>query len=364
MTTMRAVTLLDRKLQVKTVPAPVPQSGEVLVRTLATGICGSDLHAISDGPELVESMREVTGVDMMDVTRPVILGHEFCAEVLEYGPGTNGQLATGTRVVSFPMLLRPEPTLIGFGGVETPGGYGELMVLSEALLLPVPDNLSTDLAALTEPIAVALHAVNRAGLGSDEVPLVIGCGPIGLAIIAVLKMRGIGPIVAADFSPRRRERAADLGAAVVVDPRETSPYDAWQQVAATDDPDRFGRQTLMFQGLPYRPSVVFECTGVPGVLQQILSGAAAGSKVVVAGVCMEEDRFQPVSGLTKEIDVIFSFFYSIDEYVQTLNHLAAEELQVAPMITGKVGLDGVEQAVLDLGDPERHAKILIDPSIR
>lgn len=125
-------------------------------------------------------------------------------------------------------------------------------------------------ASLTEPLAVALHAVNRGALGDDDVPIVIGCGPIGLAVISVLKMRGIGPVIAADSSPARRALAAELGADIVVDPRETSPYDSWREVAAVSDPARFGRQTALFPTLPFRPSVVFECVGVPGVIQQVL----------------------------------------------------------------------------------------------
>jgi threonine dehydrogenase-like Zn-dependent dehydrogenase len=201
--------------------------------------------------------------------------------------------AVGARVVSVPILLRPEPIQIGFGGVATPGGYAEYMVLSEDLLIPVPDNVADDTAALAEPLTVALHAVNRGDLGSDDVPIVIGCGPIGLAVIAVLKMRGIGPIIAADFSPARRALAAALGADIVVDPRETSPYDSWHSVAAVSDPARYGRQTAMFPEFAFRPSVIFECVGVPGVIQQILAGAAPCSKVVVAGLCMEQDTSHP-----------------------------------------------------------------------
>ena len=229
-------------------------------------------------------------------------------------PAVAESLPIGARVVSVPILLRPQPIQIGFGGVATPGGYAEYMVLSEDLLIPVPDNVADDTAALAEPLTVALHAVNRGALGSDDVPIVIGCGPIGLAVIAVLKMRGVGPIIAADFSPARRALASALGADVVVDPRETSPYDSWLSVAAVSDPARYGRQTTMFPQFAFRPSVVFECVGVPGVIQQILAGAAPCTKVVVAGLCMQEDSFQPTFGILKEIDLIFCISYTFEEY--------------------------------------------------
>jgi threonine dehydrogenase-like Zn-dependent dehydrogenase len=361
MCSMRATVMSDGGLHVREIPIPVPQRGEVLVKTLATGICGSDLHTVSHAPELVAGLKAVTGSESIDISQPVVLGHEFCAEVVEHGPDTRKNLPIGTRVVSFPLLPRETPTLIGFGNVDVPGGYAQHMLLSEPLLLPVPGNLSDDTAALTEPMAVGLHTVNRAAMGPEDVPVVIGCGPIGLAVIAVLKMRGIGPIVAADFSPARRALAARFGADVVVDPTETSPYESWQQLAAAQDPTQHGRQTLLFPNYAFRPSVVFECVGVPGVIQQILAGAPACSKIVVAGLCMEADTFYPSFGVLKEVDVIFAVYYTVEEYAQTLHHLASGELKVDGMVTGHVGLDGVEQAYADLANPETHVKIIINP---
>lgn len=362
---MSAVVMRKGGLELIEAPIPQPGPGEVLVKTLANGICGSDLHAVTHGAELVAGFRAVTGADPFDLDGQVVLGHEFCAEVVEHGPGTRGVHAPGTRVVSVPLLLRPpQPILLGFGGVDTPGGYADYMVLSEDLLIPVPDNVSTDIATLTEPLAVALHAVNRGALGSDDVPIVIGCGPIGLAVIAVLKMRGIGPIIAADFSPTRRAMATALGADIVVDPRETSPYDSWRSVAAVSDPTRFGRQTVTFPEFQFRPSVVFECVGVPGVIQQILGGAAACTKVVVAGLCMEQDTFYPTFGVLKEIDLVFSISYTGEEFGQALGHLAAGELRVDPLITSRIGLAEVPDAFTRLGDPEQDAKIIITPHAR
>lgn len=362
--TMTAVVMRRGSLELIEAPIPQPRRGEVLVRTLATGICGSDLHAVSHGAELVAGVRAVSGVELFDLDEQIVLGHEFCAEVVEYGPGCRATIPIGTRVVSVPILLRPQPIQIGFGGLATPGGYAEYMVLSEDLLIPVPDNVADDTAALAEPLTVALHAVNRGALGSDDVPIVIGCGPIGLAVIAVLKMRGIGPIIAADFSPARRALASAVGADIVVDPRETSPYDSWQSVAAASDPARYGRQTTMFPAFAFRPSVIFECVGVPGVIQQILAGAAPCSKVVVAGLCMEEDTFQPTFAILKEIDLIFCISYTFEEYQQAIAHLASGELQIDPLITSSVGLDGVPDAFARLADPELDAKIIVTPTNR
>ncbi|HEX7951857.1 MAG TPA: zinc-binding dehydrogenase [Burkholderiales bacterium] len=361
---MQAVVMRRGKLAMAQAPIPQPGAGEVLVKVLACGICGSDLHCVTHGPQLLASAREVAGIELFDPEEPVVLGHEICAEIVDYGQGARRDKAIGSRVVSAPFLLRPQPVTLGFGGLDTPGGFAEYMVLSEDLLLPVPDDIPNDIATLAEPLSVALHAVNRGNLGSDEVPIVIGCGPIGLAVIAVLKMRGIGPIVAADFSPSRRAMAEALGADIVVDPRETSPYDSWRSVAAAPDPSRYGRQTQMFPGFPFRPSVIFECVGLPGIIQQILAGAPPCSKIVVAGLCMELDSFYPTFAIMKEIDLAFCIAYTPQEFAEAFGHIVSGRLKVDALITSHVGLDGVEDAFARLGDPERDVKVVVLPQSR
>src|SRR5262249_27701862 len=165
---------------------------------------------------------------VMDLSRDVVMGHEFCAEIVEHGPETTRTLEVGTRVCSRPLLMRPTgPQSIGYSN-DNPGGYGEYMRLSEALLPEVPTGLSPERAALTEPMAVGVHAVAKARLELDDAPLVIGCGPVGLAVIAALRLRGVQPIVAADFSRRRRELAVALGADLVIDPAQGGPWTGWR----------------------------------------------------------------------------------------------------------------------------------------
>src|ERR1700752_2134891 len=118
----------------------------------------------------------------MDPSRDVVFGHEFCCEVLDYGPSTQKRFKPGARVCSIPALLSAEgPKGIGYSN-DNVGGYAERMLLSEALLLEVPNGLLAEHAALTEPLAVGVHAVARANIVGGEVPLVIGCGPVGLAV--------------------------------------------------------------------------------------------------------------------------------------------------------------------------------------
>jgi threonine dehydrogenase-like Zn-dependent dehydrogenase len=351
----------NRTLVLADVPAPKPGAGEVLVRTLACGICGSDLHALKHADKFVETSRRAGNPFVMDLGRDVVMGHEFCAEIVDHGPETTRALKAGTRVCSRPTLLRPTgPQSIGYSN-DNPGGYGEYMRLSEALLLEVPNGLATEDAALTEPMAVGVHAVAKARLEPDDAPLVIGCGPVGLAVIAALRLRGVRPIVAADFSRRRRELAVAVGADVVVDPTETTAWKSWREAAVYRDASRAPALPPWIPGPAVRPAVVFECVGVPGVLDQLMAASPRGTRIVVVGVCMEADTIHPMLGISKELNLQFVLGYTPDEFAATLRHIAEGALPTAPLITGHVGLEGVAQAFVDLGSPERHAKILVHP---
>src|SRR6266852_4545910 len=264
---MRATVMRNKRLVVTDLPQPEPGPGEVMVKTLACGICGSDLHALRHAEH----------------------------------------------------------------------------------------------AALTEPMAVGLHAVAKARLESDDAPLVIGCGPVGLAVIAALRLHGARPIVAADFSARRRELATALGADLVVDPAQSTPWQSWREAAVWRDTSRAPVLPPWIAGPPRRPAVVFECVGVPGVLDQIMAAAPRGTRIIVVGVCMEADTIYPMLGISKELNLQFVLGYTPDEFAATLDHIAEGRIPVAPLITGKVGVEAVARAFEALASPERHAKILVEP---
>ena len=335
---MKAAVVRDKRLIVADVPDPAPGPGEVLVKTLACGICGSDLHALKHADRFAEAYVRADGTRIFDFSRDMVMGHEFCAEIVDYGPKTDRRLPIGTRVCSMPVLLRGEGRqTIGYSN-DHPGGYAEYMRLTESLLLAVPNGLATEQAALTEPMAVGVHAVNKARLVPGDTALVVGCGPVGLAVIAALRVRGVHPIVAADFSPRRRELAVLLGADVVVDPKETALAERWRAT-----------------------TVAFECVGVPGVIDQMMVSAPRGARIVVVGVCMEPDTIHPLRGISKELNLQFVLGYDAEEFAATLRHIAEGVIPAAPLVTGTVGVDGVAGAFEALASPERHAKILVEP---
>ena len=297
----------------------------------------------------------------MDPSRDVVFGHEFCCEVVENGPATSRNLKPGTLVCSMPMTLAGN-TVAGIGySNDVAGGFAQYMPLAERMLLEVPNGLPAAHAALTEPIAVGWHAVQSARLTTEDVPLVIGCGPVGLSVIANLPLRDLHPIIAADFSPARRALALRMGADIVVDPAETSPYASWQEAAtpAGHDDSRYAR--LFDIGPRQRPAVIFECVGVPGMIQNVVESASTGARIVVVGVCMQTDQFEPFFGIVKQLNIQFVLAYTAEEFAASLHHIAEGRIDVAPLITGRVGLAGVKDAFAELANPERHAKVLVDP---
>ena len=347
---MRAAVLRGGQLHVRDdMPEPEPGFGQVLVQVKACGICGSDLHFAKHGATMLELGRRLEGMpelgprEEVDLSRDVFMGHEFSAEVLEVGPGTEAPVPVGATVTSIPILLTTSGVQPIVYSNTVLGGYAERMLLSAPMLLEVPNGLDPRHAALTEPMAVGLHAVNRSGIEQGDGALVLGSGPVGLAVIAALKRRGVEPIVATDLSPTRRRLALTMGAHEAVDPREEPAFEAWSRV---------GRG---------RPVVVFEAIGVPGIIDDVLRTAPPRTRVCVVGVCMEPDSITPFFGISKELEVRFALAYDPNEFAETLRAIAEGELDVAPMITGEVDLDGVPGAFDALADPDEHCKILVVP---
>ena len=341
---MRAAVLRQGSMVVRDdVPEPEPVFGQVLVQVRACGICGSDLHFVEHAATMLALTDELGGGLDLDLGQDVFMGHEFAAEVLEVGPDTQGP-APGTVVTSVPALL-------SMTGVEQlvysnrfTAGYGERMLLSAPMLLEVPNGLDARHAALTEPMAVGVHAVNRADVAPGDGAVVLGCGPVGLAVIAALRLRGVEPIVAADYSPARRALATTMGAHEVVDPGDDDAFAVWARVGGA------------------RPLVAFDAIGVPGILESALRAAPLRTRIVVVGVCMVRDTVTPYFGVVKELDVRFSMAYDPMEFESTLRLIAEGDLDVAPLITGEVDLDGVPGAFAELASPERHCKILVVPA--
>ncbi len=341
----------DWQLRVDDVPDPTPAEGQVLTKVLACGICGSDLHALAHGAETRALREAIAGDGPPDPLQPIpfepdrdtVMGHEFCCEVVELGKGVDN-LKVGDVVVSMPVAFDADGVhALGYSNIYN-GGYAELMVMNEMLALKVPGDLPSRLAALTEPLAVGVHAVAKSRIAVGDSAIVLGCGPVGLACIAELRMRGIGPIVAADFSPKRRSLAEAMGADAVVDPRETTAIEAWRAIDGA------------------RPLVIFEAVGVPGMIEQAIQMSPKDARILIVGVCMQADTIHPLLAISREANLQFVLAYEPTEFEAALGALADGRIDLSSWITGTVGVDGVPQAFADLANPEANAKILVVPS--
>ena len=380
---MKAVTCCRGALAVTDLPEPVPGPGHLLVEVRRAGICGSDLHVRTQADGLADLMREIGYHDLMRSEEEIVLGHEFVAEVVERGPGTKGHLPVGTPVVSLPLLRQGADVHPTGLSARAPGAFAERMLVQESLTLRVPNGLPDEVAVLTEPMAVGWHAVNRGEVGRKDVAVVIGCGPVGLAVVTLLKGRGVRTVVASDPSSGRRALATACGADVVVDPASDSPYDAASTGHLTTAPAALtaavdGIETMARLPVPWwhtwrvlekvgvtipKAPVVFECVGIPGMLDQVITGAPLFSRVVVVGVCMGDDTVRPSMAINKEIDLRFVLGYTPLEFRDTMHALADGKVGVTPLVTGVTGLDGVADAFDVLGSAERHAKVLVDPTL-
>lgn len=342
---MKAMVLRGKELTIEDVEIRKPGPGEVLAKVVACGICGSDLHAAKYMDDMIAAskMSGRTAWDTIDQNKGIVMGHEFVAEVVEAGVGAESWTA-GTRVTSMPVLVAPEMPngflSIGYSP-ETPGAYGEYVIMSAPLLLHVPDGLASRVAATTEPCAVGLHAVREAKVQHDEHAVVMGAGPIGLMTLLWLKKEGVKHVTVSDYAASRRALAEKLGADLVMNPGESDVLEAVTAAAGA------------------APFVVFECVGVEGTLQQAMELVARGGRIIVVGVCMKEDKIFPMVGINKQLTMQFVLGYNPAEYAEALGALADGSINTAPMVTRTVSLDELPAAFAALADPT-DCKIVLE----
>lgn len=341
---MKSIVMQDGRLWLENIPMPAPGPGQVLVKSRACGICGSDLHITRHTREVFQLYAAI-GIVNPDATADprIMLGHEFSAEVVAYGPDTDQTLPVGSRVTSVPFLLS-EGVELGVG--VTPavhGAYSEYFLLQETLLLPIPDNVPDEAAAMAEPLAVGLHAVNRAAVAKDNVALVAGCGPIGLACIVALRMQGVQTIIASDPRADKLAVALQFGATHTVNP-------------STDD-----EMAMCATLAGDQRSVIFECVGVAALVPDFLQRAPQKSCVVFTGIHTADITFNVAFATVKELDVRFSYYYQPGEFADALQSLADGAVDWNAMCTGKVGIDGVPDAFDVLLKPNDHIKVIVEP---
>lgn len=354
---MKALALRRGELVVTDLPEPRMGPGQMLVRPLSTGICGSDLSAWQHTDEFLQaSVDSDTEIFIFDKNRDLVMGHEFTSEVIEVADDVHNY-QPGDRIVTMPTATDPAGVrhCVGYA-TDYPGALAERVVVdavgTHRSHPHIPDGFSPHLAALTEPLTVGFNAVARSRISDDEGAIVIGCGPVGLGALVGLQERGVNPVIVSDPSPLRRSIAAAHGA-LVVDPADTDPVQAWKDATG-------GTKRLL----------VFECSGVKGMLNRLLYSVPHSTSILVSGSCMVDDTIRPVVGIYKNVRIDFCMGpdpvlgpTEQDEFFLTLDRLARGAIDAERLVTGWASLDAAAEAfaLLRPGDPQsiEHFKILV-----
>ncbi len=332
---------LGHKLRVEDVERPEPGPGEVLIRVMACGVCGSDLHATDEGAFLQEP--------------GTVLGHEFAGEVVA---SADAGVEVGARVTAVPVnpcgqcrdcregyaMLCAQNRITGLAGTAVPGAYAEFVKAPARHVVPLPEGVSYEEGAMVEPLAVGLHAVNKAGIAVGDRVLVIGAGPIGLSVTAFARIAGAGQVVVSERASARLQAARDFGADAVIDAN-----------AIEDVGDTFAN----LAGGP--PDVIFDCVGVPGMIQNAITLSRARGTIVVVGVCMKEDVQIPLTAILKELKIQYILGYQEEDFARVLDFLQAGRVKPAPMVTDRVSLDDLPDAFEGLRQPGNQIKLMILP---
>jgi len=325
---------LHRPLVVQTLPDPTPGPGEIVLKVGRCGICGSDLH-MTEEPAF--------GCKPGDV-----LGHEFAGEVVALGQGVtslkSGDLVSAVPLVGCghcPSCLAGEPAWCPEFGLQG-GGYAEYVRTRAAQCVRLPRSASLADGAIIEPLAVALHGVTLAELKQGDRVLVLGAGPIGLAVAFWARRHGATRVVVQDIVPHQQARALAMGATDFIVDRE-------------DPVGAAGR------ALGGKADIVFECVGVPGLIEQAARQVRVKGTVLILGLCTRPDSFVPFEVLSKELRLQTSAFFKRQEYEAALDALDAGAAQPRLLVTDTVSLEQVPESFEALKHRTHHCKVLIAP---
>ena len=341
----------NRDVRVDDIAEPDVRPNTVKIAPEWCGICGSDLHEYLIGPETIPAAgnpHPITGEVV-----PIVLGHEFAGRVVEVGPGV-GDVAVGDRVVVEPIIRDNScPAcrsgeynhcpLIGFHGISGGGGgLADFTVVPRYMVHRLPDNLSTEIGALVEPLAVGWHAVRRSGLRLGDTAAVIGAGPIGLVTMLALRAAGAGLVAMVEISSARKAKALAMGADIVLDPTT-------DDVVAT-------LQQLTGGGV----DVAFDASGNNATLALALGVVRAKGQIVNIALWEHPAEIDMFKFLFTEANLTSSLAYAND-HAAVIAALGDGRLDAAPLITQRIALEDIVSAGLDelINNKDRNVKILV-----
>lgn len=384
-------------LRLEDVPAPTPGEGEALVEVKVVGVCGSDVHAFR-GKHPFISCPIVPGHEFSGVVRGVgplgpasaamnALGPTHAgrtdrvlhpqvddvggsrgnagAAAEQPGPGTEpkaGEMGVmrdaaliGKRVTGLPSLVCGTCYNCRHGrynicnslrvvGCQADGALAELVRVPAEFLVPLPDGLTFEDGAMVEPVAVGVHAVRRAGAGVGGARvMVLGSGTIGLVLVQVLKAYGAREVIVTDLNERRLALASELGADYTINVRDVDP------VARVHE--WFGRDGI---------DLSFECVGIGPTVRQAILANRKGTKVIIVGVFEEEVPVPMGLVQDREIELVGTLMYTLDDFIEAARLVARGLVRVAPLVTHRFRLEEAQQAFETAADPASGAiKVLI-----
>ncbi|HXL99850.1 MAG TPA: zinc-binding dehydrogenase [Rhizomicrobium sp.] len=333
---------MSKPLVVETLADPEPGAGDIILRVKNCGICGSDLH-----------MTEPTSI--MPLALGAVMGHEFAGEVVAVGKSAASQWKSGDRVAGFPFICCGEhsPCLnfsqgrglcmkgVSIGLGQSPGAYADYVRLGAGSAFRLPDSVSFREGAMVEPLAVGLHAVDMARMARGATVLVIGAGPVGLAVMLWAKFLGARHVIVSEKAELRRTMAARFGATDAIDPGQ--PLTAQVEKIAGRGPD-----------------IIFECVGAPGLINMAMMDAPRGCRIVIAGVCQQPDTIMPLMGIMKELELQFVLGYRPADFDYVISMIASDRVDVDHMVTDIVSLDQLPTAFEALRKPVHQCKVMLE----
>jgi (R,R)-butanediol dehydrogenase/meso-butanediol dehydrogenase/diacetyl reductase len=330
-------------LAVVDAPDPGILAGDLLIRVAFSGVCGTDLHMTQPGIET-------------RLAQGAILGHEFAGEIAAVGGAAAGGWRVGERVTVMPYrpcaacgtLCREGLDIIcpnvDYLGIARPGGNAQFVAVGAGQALRLPDAVDLRSGAMVEPLAVGFHAVRKAGSVLGARVLVIGAGPVGLAVTQFARLAGAASVVVSEPRAAGRARAARLGASGTIDPGAGEVGGLFADLAGAT------------------PDVIFECVGTPGMIAEAVRLAPLFGRVIVVGACMETDHFRPMIALTKELTLTFVLGHTRGDFQFVIEALAQGRIDPDPMVTEVVGFDGFAAAFDGLRTGRDSCKLLLKPN--
>jgi (R,R)-butanediol dehydrogenase/meso-butanediol dehydrogenase/diacetyl reductase len=332
---------MGKPLAIEAIADLEPGPSQLILKVKNCGICGSDLH-----------MTEPSSI--MPLPSGSVMGHEFSGEVIEAGSAVKHLWKPGDRLAGFPYMCCGEHSPcanfggrgvcgkgIGIGLGQSHGAYAEYVKIGGWSGHRLPESVSFREGALVEPLAVGLHAVDMAKMPRGATVLVVGAGPVGLAVMLWANFLGARHVIVSERAQMRRAAAAKFGATDSIDPNE--PLTPQVEKIAGQGPD-----------------IIFECVGAPGLINSTMMDAPRGARIVIAGVCQQPDTIMPLMGIMKELELQFVLGYRPADFDYVIEMIASDRIDVSHMITDIVDLDGLPEAFEALRKPTHQCKVMLE----